>query len=70
MQGLSLIEQQHRKDVMPIDLDDNLIFTSELNDYENEANDDHGMVLNNEKESLENLMDQGLDVLIQGEAPT
>ncbi|CAN5960650.1 unnamed protein product [Sphagnum jensenii] len=70
MQGLSLADQLHNEDVNPIDPDDDLIFDSEVNDFESNAYDDHEMILHNEQRSMDYLMDQGLNDLIQGKAPT
>jgi hypothetical protein len=70
MQGLSLADQLHDEDVNPIDPDDDLLFNSKMNDFESDAYDDHEIVLHNEQRSLEYLMDQGFNDLIQGEAPT
>jgi hypothetical protein len=69
MQELSLPYQFHN-DVNPIDLDDDLISDSEMNDFESDAYDDHEMILHNEQKSMEYLMDQGFNDLIQWEAPT
>jgi hypothetical protein len=70
MQGLSLVNQLHNEDVNPIDPDDDLIFNSKMNDSKSDAYDDHEMILHNEQISMEYLMDQGFNDLIQGEAPT
>ncbi len=60
-----------QRDIMPIDPDDDFIFDPKMNDFENEVDDDHEMIfLHNEEVSLEDLMGQGLDALIQKEAPT
>jgi len=70
MQELSLSNQLHNEDVNPIDPNDDFIFDSEMNDSESDAYDVHEMVLHNEQRSMEYLMDQGLNDLIEGEAPT
>jgi len=70
MQGLSLTNQLHNEYVNPIDPDDDLVSDSEVNDFKSDAYDDHEMILHNEQRSMDYLMDQGLNDLIQGEAPT
>jgi hypothetical protein len=56
---------------VPIDPDDDFISNSKMNDSNNEVDDDHEMIfVHDEEESLEDMMDQRLDALIQKEAPT
>jgi len=52
---LSLIEQQHKDDVMPIDPNDDFIFDSKMNDSKDQTNGDHEMILHNEDVSSRNI---------------
>jgi hypothetical protein len=56
--------------VNSINLNDDLISDFEMIDSESDAYDDHEMILHNEQKSMEYLMDQGLNDLIQKEVPT
>ncbi len=64
MQGLSLTDKLFSEDANPIDPYDDFIFNFETNDFKNDANDDHELILQNEQMYVEDLMDQGLDKLI------
>jgi hypothetical protein len=70
MQGLSLEDQLLNGAAKRIDLDDDIIFDFEMNDFESYANDDHELILWSEQMYAEVLMDQRLDDLIWEEAPT
>ncbi len=70
IQGLSLVNQLHNEDANPIDPNDDFISNSKMNDSKSDAYDHHEMILHNEQRSMEYLMDQGLNDLIWGDAPT
>jgi hypothetical protein len=48
MQGLSLADKLFYEDANPIDPYDDLIFNFEMNDSENDANNDHELILQND----------------------
>jgi hypothetical protein len=48
MHGLSLTNKLFSEDANPINPYDDFIFNFEMNDFKNDANDDHELILKNE----------------------
>ncbi len=70
MQGLSLEDHLFNENAKLIDLDDDFISNSEMNDSGSDVDDYHELILQSEHMYVENLMDQGLNELIPEETPT